>query len=193
MWPRLTALLLLAAASGSATTPATLKLPAFPLPDLVSERGLPAEISSVRLLRELHRGGVRGSGNLEAADADYALLRGGSLPKLAAWLESACQAVGHDLLQSRTGTYDGMVFARLLSVATALAVLQQKGAKLAMPIGVVICRRTTPWGSLPGDGAIDAYIIFATDGGMLVYDPPTRQLSWLADFPNKARIERIRF
>jgi hypothetical protein len=36
-------------------------------------------------------------------------------------------------------------------------------------------------------------VLFATDTGILVYDPPTRQLTALADFPNKASISHIRF
>ena len=85
------------------------------------------------------------------------------------------------------------MFARLLGVATSLAALRQGDITLAMPIGVLTCRRDTAWGDLPGDGEEDAYVIFATDAGILVYDPPTRQLAPLADFPNKAHISRIRF
>jgi hypothetical protein len=168
-------------------------LPAFPVPALVRDGGPPKEISSMRLLRDLYRGGVKASDNFEAVDADYALLRGESLGNLAAWLESACKSVGVELRLARTGTYDGVVFARLLAVGTSLAALREKDIRLAMPIGVLICQRDAAWGELPGDGAEDAYVIFATDSGMLVYDPPTRQLAALSDFPNKARISRIRF
>ena len=49
------------------------------------------------------------------------------------------------------------------------------------------------WPQIPADGTTDAYVLFATDTGILVYDPPTRQLTNLADFPNKASISRIRF
>ena len=177
----------------ASATPDLLRLPAFPFPALVRESGAPKEMSSVRLLRELHRGGVHGSDNLETSDSDYALLRGDSLGNLAGWLESACSAVDANLLNARTRGYDGSVFSRLLTVATSLAVLRQGGITLAMPIGVLICQRRTAWGDLPGDGATDAYIVFVTDNGMLVYDPPTRQLTNLADFPNKAHIGRIRF
>ncbi len=173
--------------------PASMQLPAFPLPSLVREGGPPREFSSVRLLRELQRGGVHGSGNLETMDADYALLRMDSLGALAGWLEAACRAVDFDVQQARTRAYDGAVFARLLAVATSLAALRENDITLAMPIGVMICERTVGWGDLPGDGALDAYVIFATDNGILVYDPPTRQLSTLADFPNKEKIARIRF
>lgn len=170
-----------------------LQLPAFPLPALVRDGSMPKEFSSTRLLREVHRGGVHGSENFEASDADYALLKGGALGSLAAWLESVCRAVDFDLLQARTRGYDGAIFARLLTVGTSLAALREKDVTLAMPIGVLTCKRAVPWGELPGDGADDAYIVFATEDGILVYDPPTRQLSPLADFPNKARVTRIRF
>jgi hypothetical protein len=187
------ALLLCATALDTSAAPDGLRLPGFPLPALVLDGGPPKEMSSVRLLRELHRGGVHGSDNLETSDSDYALLRSDSLGNLAAWLESACLAVDADLLQARTRDYDGAVFARLLAVATSLAALRQGNINLAMPIGVLICQRRTVWGDLPGDGATDAYVVFVTDNGMLVYDPPTRQLTNLADFPNKAHIGRIRF
>jgi hypothetical protein len=177
----------------ASTAPANLQLPAFPLPVLVRDGGPPKEFSSNRLLRELHRGGVHNSESFEAFDNDYALLRGDSLGTLAAWLESACQTVGYDLLHARTQAYDGAVFARLLSVATSLAALRERGINLAMPIGVLICQRARAWGELPADGSTDAYVLFATDTGILVYDPPTRQLTGLADFPNKASISRIRF
>ena len=189
----LLALALFACAHGSSSASEGFKLPAFPLPALVRESGVPKEMSSVRLLRELHRGGVHGSDNLETSDSDYALLRGDSLGNLAAWLESACLAVDANLLQARTRSYDGSIFPRLLSVATSLAVLRQGDIPLAMPIGVLICQRHSAWGDLPGDGATDAYVVFVTDNGMLVYDPPTRQLTNLADFPNKSHISRIRF
>lgn len=189
-------LLWLVAAGGSAsgaTAPASLKLPAFPLPALVRDGGPPKEFSSTRLLRELHRGGVHNSERFEALDSDYALLRSDSLGTLAAWLEAACQSVGFDLLQARGRSYDGTVFARLLSVATSLAALRERDITLAMPVGVLVCQRAAAWGDLPGDGAPDAYVLFATDNGILVYDPPTRQLTALADFPNKASISHIRF
>lgn len=176
-----------------ATAPGSLQLPAFPMPALVRDGGSPKEFSATRLLRELHRGGVHGSGNFETLDADYALLRGDSLGVLAAWLESACSAVDFNLLQARARGYDGTVFARLLSVATSLAALRQSDITLAMPIGVMTCQRQSAWGDLPGDGAEDAYVIFATDTGIMVYDPPTRQLTTLEDFPNKAGISHIRF
>jgi len=183
----------LAATTGAAATPAGFQLPAFPAPALVREGGLPKEISSLRLLRDLFRGGVRASDNFEAADADYALLEGDSLGNLAAWLESACTAVGFEVRRARGLPYDGAVFARLLAVGTSLAALREKDIKLAMPIGVLVCRRDAAWGELPGDGEEDAYVIFATDAGMLIYDPPTRQLSPLKNFPNKAGITHIRF
>ena len=131
--------------------------------------------------------------NFETLDADYALLRSDSLGGLAAWLEAACHAVGFDLRQARDRSYDGTVFARLLGVATSLAALREKKISLAMPIGVMICQRRAVWSDLPGDGSDDAYVLFATDAGMLVYDPPTRQLTSLADFPNKEKILKIRF
>ena len=189
----LVALLGLASGLGAAVAPGSLRLPGFPVPVLVREGGAPKEFGATRLLRELHRGGIHGSGNFETMDADYALLRSDSLGNLAAWLESACGAVDYDLLKARAKGYDGAVFARLLGVATSLAALRQGDITLAMPIGVLTCRRDTAWGDLPGDGEEDAYVIFATDAGILVYDPPTRQLAPLADFPNKAHISRIRF
>lgn len=170
------------------------ELPAFPLPALVREGGAAVEISTTRLLRELHRGGVRGSGNLETVDAEYGLLRSDSLDTLAGWLEGACRAVGFDLAQARVQPYDGSVHARLLNMATAIATLQvQNSSRLAVPIGVLICERREKWGDLPADGERDAYVIFATEAGIMVYDPPTRQLSKLSDFPNREKIVRIRF
>jgi len=183
----------LATADGYAAKPATLQLPAFPLPALVREGGPAKEISSMRLLRELYKSGVKPAENFETVDSDYALLRGDALGNLGAWLEATCQAVGFDLPQARARAYDGVVFARLLSVATSLAVLRQSDTPLAMPIGVLVCRRDAAWGELPGDGNGDAYVLFATDAGLLVYDPPTGQLTPLADFPNKDHISRIRF
>jgi len=190
---RLLLVFLLGASAFGATAPGSLQLPAFPLPSLVRDGGVPKEFSAMRLLRELHRGGVHGSGNFETLDAEYALLRDDGLGTLAAWLESACRAINYDVLQARSRAYDGTVFARLLGVATSLAALRQNDVTLAMPIGVLTCQRQKAWGDLPADGAEDAYVIFATDMGMFVYDPPTRQLTPLADFPNKAGISHIRF
>ena len=170
-----------------------MQLPAFPLPALVLDGGPPVELSSVRMLRELHRGGLHGFNNFETSDGDYALLRADSLGALAAWLEAACRSLGFDLSKARKSSYDGTVFARLLDVATSLAALREKKISLAMPIGVLICQRETAWGDLPADGAEDAYVVFVTDAGMLIYDPPTRQLTSLANFPNKAKILKIRF
>lgn len=172
---------------------ARLELPAFPLPTLVREGGAAVEISTTRLLRELHRGGVRGSGNLETVDAEYGLLRSDSLGKLAGWLEGACKAVGFDIEKARAQPYDGSVHARLLNMATGIATLQADGSRLAIPIGILICERRQEWGDLPGDGNRDAYVAFVTEDGVMVYDPPTRQLAKLADFPNRDKIVRVRF
>lgn len=169
------------------------ELPAFPLPALVREGGAAVEVSTTRLLRELHRGGVRGSGNLETVDSEYGLLRSDSLGKLAGWLEGACKSVGFDIEKSRTLPYDGSVHARLLNMATGIATLQADGSKLAIPIGILVCERREKWGDLPGDGAKDAYVAFVTDEGVMVYDPPTRQLAKLSEFPNRDKIVRVRF
>lgn len=187
------ALIAMCGAGGAAAAPGELQLPAFPLPALVLEDGPPKEISSLRLLRELHRGGVSGFHNFETVDSGYALLRSDGLDHLAAWLEQVCRSIGYDLAQAREHRYDGVVFARLLNVGTSLASMREKQIALAMPIGVLVCRRAEAWGGLPADGAEDAYVLFVTDAGMMVYDPPTRQLATLADFPNKASILRIRF
>jgi len=180
-------------AGGLAAAPANFTLPTFPVPVLVRDGGPLKEISALRLMRDLFKGGVKATDNFEASDVDYALLRGDSLGNLAGWLETACKSVGLELPQARARAYDGVVFSRLLSVGTSLGALRESEIKLAMPVGVLICRRDVAWGDLPADGADDAYVIFATDTGILVYDPPTRQLATLADFPNKARISRIRF
>jgi len=169
------------------------QLPAFPLPALVSDGGSPAEISSMRLLRELHRAGLSGFDHFDTADSDYVLFRSDSLGVLAAWLETVCTAVNFDIRTARTRAYDGTVFARLLDVATSLAELHTDHRALAMPVGILICQRAAAWGELPADGASDVYVVFATEDGILVYDPPTRQLVSLADFPNKAKIVQIRF
>jgi hypothetical protein len=169
------------------------QLPAFPAPTLVADGGLPLEVSPIRLLRELHRAGLRGFDRLDTLDTDYALLRSDSLGALTAWLDATCGALNYDLSRARTRSYDGTVFARLLDVATSLGTLQSRHRALAIPIGVVSCQRTVAWGALPGDGATDVYVIFATESGMTVYDPPTRQMVSLADFPNKAKISQIRF
>jgi len=191
---RLTGLIAgLLGAGGLAAAPANFTLPAFPVPALVRDGGPVKEISSLRLMRDLFKGGVKATDNFEASDVDYALLRVDSLGNLAGWLETACKAVGLELPQARARAYDGVAFSRLLSVGTSLGALRESEIKLAMPVGVLVCRRDVVWGDLPADGADDAYVIFATDTGILVYDPPTRQLAALADFPNKARISRIRF
>jgi hypothetical protein len=178
----------------AATPPAELKLPTCPVPIFVEEGGRPKEISSTRLLRELFRGGVRNADQFETVDQDYALLRSDNVVRFAAWLEVSCQGFGVDLLQLRTRAYDGGTFSRLLEVSASLALLQIKGHRaLAVPIGLMTVKRDAPWGDLKRDGVLDAYIIFATEAGILVYDPPTRQLVNLADFPNKAGILRLRF
>jgi hypothetical protein len=191
---RLVAMMLLSLAMHArAGAAGRLELPAFPLPALVHEAGATVEVTPTRLLRELHRSGVHGLDDLETMDADYGLLRHDSLGVLAAWLEAACRAVGFELTAARRQPYDGTALARLLTVATGLASLQKEEQPLAVPIGTLVCERRAAWGELPGDGAQDAYVIFATEAGMVVYDPPTRQLTPLAEFPNREKIVRIRF
>ncbi len=186
-------LVLTLAAYAPAADSARFQLPAFPSPTFVLEGSSPVEIGAVRLVRELHRGGLRSTEKvLDLADADYALLRSDSLGYMAGWLETACQAVGAKVQTLRQGSYDGTVFARLLSVVTSLAVLRDRGPKLALPIGVVGCTRKAAWGELPADGREDAYVVIVTESGILVYDPPTRQLAPLSEFPNRDSIIRIR-
>ena len=125
---------LLLGAGGLAAAPANLTLPAFPVPALVREGGAVKEISSLRLLRDLYKGGVRASDNFEASDVDYALLKVDSLGNLAGWLETACKSVGLELLQARAQSYDGVVFSRLLAVGTSLGALRERDIRLAMPV-----------------------------------------------------------
>lgn len=194
MWRSLAILsVILGCGAAQAAAASGLELPAFPRPSLALEGGTRVEVTSTGLLRELHRGGVHGLDDLETVDADYGLLRRDSLRVLAAWLEQACRAVGFELAQARRRPYDGGTLARLLTTATGLAGLREQDAPLAIPIGTLVCERRKAWGDLPGDGAMDAYILFATDAGMIVYDPPTRQMTRLAEFPNRAQIRRIRF
>lgn len=170
-------------------------LPAFPRPPLAGE-GQPKSVSSVRLMRELQRGGVRGMDRFDAMDGYYAVFRADGLAGLAGWLELACRSLDFEIHDARQGHYDGSVFARLLNLATALAALRagdEASERLAMPIGVIACRRVEAWGDLPGDGVEDAYILFGTDQGMLVYDPPTRQLTPLGEFPNRSSVLRVWF
>jgi len=158
----------------------------------VDQKGRLVETSAMGLLRNLHSAGVRAVDNFEAVDSDYAVLTSNSLSRLSTWLEAACAGVGLDLSQARSGHYDGAVYARLLGVATSIAASRDRRGKLAIPVGVLICKRTSPWGAVPGDGNRDAYVLFATESGLFVYDPPSRQLSALGDFPNKPDILRVR-
>lgn len=187
------AIFLLVTAGGAAAEGGRFQLPAFPKPTFVQEGSSPVEVGPVRLVRELHRGGLRSTDKvLDLADADYALLRSDCLGYLAGWLETACAAVGAKVGTIRQGSYDGTMFARLLNVVASLAVLRDRGPKLALPIGVVACRRKVVWGELPADGREDAYVLFVTEAGIMVYDPPTRQLATLSEFPNRESIFRIR-
>lgn len=176
-----------------AGAPEIFRLPAFPLPTLAANGGEITEVTSVRLLRQLHQGGLSGFDGLETADGDYALFRSDSITRMAGWLERMCVSVDFDLRNARARPYDGTVFSRLLVVGTSLAVQRGRHSALAMPIGVVLCRRAEAWGDIKANGLTDAYVIFATDEGMFIYDPPTRQLSSLAEFPNKSTITQIRF
>jgi hypothetical protein len=171
-----------------------LDMPEFPMPSFVrDDLGGMKEIGFLKFFRELQKGGVQGLDEVEFLDTGYAVLKSDSLPTLAAWLEAACSSVGLELPLARSGNYDGTVLARLLEVATTLAVVRERGKSLAMPIGLLICRRREKWGDLPGDGKRDAYVLIETDKGLLVYDPPTRQLVALSNFSNTADIVTIQF
>lgn len=189
---RALALLLLATACALPAAPGEMALPAFPRPPLADT---PKPMGSVRLVRELQRAGVRGWDILDASDGDYAIFRDDGLGGLAAWLETACRSLDVNVARARAAedAYNGAVFARLLNVATSLASLRDGAIDMAMPIGALYCHRGSAWGDLPADGRADAYVVFITDAGMMVYDPPTRQLSRLADFPNRGRVSRVSF
>ena len=172
----------------------SLRLPRFPLPALVqNDFGETRRVGFLHFLRELQDGGVARLDDIDFVDENYAVIKSASLATLAAWLEAACSCIGIDLRQARAGQYDGMVYARLLEVATSLAEVRAHGEPLAMPIGVLICRRRQAWGELPGDGRRDAYTLIATERGLLVFDPPTRQLSALSEFPNNTDVFKIQF
>jgi len=169
-------------------------MPVFPLPRLVRDQfGQARRIGFLTFLRELNAGGVHEVNDVDFLDEDYAMIESGSLPLLAAWLEATCGSVGFNLREARLGAYDGSVTARLMEIGATLAEVQAKVTGLAMPIGLVICARQHRWGSLPDDRSRDAYALIATDQGLMVYDPPTRQLVSLAQFPNTAEIENIQF
>lgn len=169
-------------------------MPTFPMPKLAHDRyGETRRIGFLGFMRELNAGGVHTVDDVDFFDSDYAVIESESLPTMAAWLETTCHSVGLDLPSARSGAYDGTVFARLLEVGTTLAAVRDNGKALAMPIGVMICKRRQTWGTLPGDGGRDAYVLIETDRGLLVYDPPTRQIVGLSQFPNTADILTIQF
>lgn len=174
---------------------ADFRMPGFPMPKLAADDGgSPKRFGLLRFMRELYAGGVANEAvsDLNLLDDDYAVIERSSLPRLAGWLEGTCQAVGFALPAARGGPYDGTVLARLLETGASLAAMREK-AQLAMPIGIIICTRVKPWGSLPGDGQRDAYALIETDQGLQVYDPPSRQLAPLAEFPNASSIATIQF
>lgn len=178
----------------SAAPSLNMHMPEFPLPALVRDDfGETRAIGFLKFLRELQKGGIQGLDEVEFVDNDYAMIKSDSLATLAAWLEAACQSVGIDLLRARSGNYDGVVYARLLEVATSLASVRENGKPLAMPIGVLMCKRGQAWGDLPADGGRDAYVLIATERGVLIYDPPTRQMAALSDFPNSSDVFKIQF
>jgi hypothetical protein len=180
-------------APARAATPAGVTMPDFPLPKFALDSyGQADEANGMRLLRELHKGGVHGLEVFEAADDDYVILSSSSLGLLAAWLEAACKSLGTEVAQARTSTYNGVVYADFLEVATSIAADRKSQSLLAIPLGVMICKRIKPWGVLPGDGARDAYVLVATERGFVVYDPPTRQSALLADYPNNTEVLKIR-
>jgi hypothetical protein len=169
-------------------------MPVFPLPVLVRDQfGQAKRIGFLTFLRALNAGGVRSVDDVDFLDSDYAMIESSSLPLLAAWLEATCASVGLNLPEARLGAYDGSVAARLMGIGATLAGVRAKATGLAMPIGLVICARGNKWGSLPDDRSRDAYALIATEKGLMVYDPPTRQLVGLADFPNTAEILNIQF
>ncbi len=175
---------------------ANLNLPAYPMPKLVSDQfGQTKRIGFLSLVRQLYSGGVAAHNidDLNFLDLDYAVIDSSSLPTLAAWLESTCRAVNFDLQEARQRPYDGTTIARLLETGASLAAVRWGNSGLAMPIGLLICTRRKAWGSLPADGARDAYALIATDQGLQVYDPPTRQIVDLVDFPNTDDILNIEF
>jgi hypothetical protein len=170
-----------------------IKLPDFPLPKFATNSyGQVEQVSVIRLLRELHRGGVHGSDHFDAADSEYVVVASASLGLLSAWLEAACKAGNIQLPLARLRPYDGTVYAGLLESATHIAAARQTKRAFAIPLGVMICKRTKPWGALPGDGERDAYVVLATENGFVVFDPPTRQTALLADFPNNSEVLKIR-
>ena len=170
------------------------QLPQFPVPEVVqSDFGATRRVGLLWLMHGLQEGGVHGFVDVDMVDENYAMLRSTSLPSLSAWLEMASKGVGVDVSQARKGAYNGAAYARLLEVATSLAMLRSHGKPLAIPIGVMICKRTRDWGDLPGNGERDAYMLIATERGLLIYDPPTRQLCELSEFPNKTTVYKIQF
>lgn len=193
---RILALLLLAGPLAARDPGATgFRLPGFPMPKLAADDvGTPRRFGLLRFMRELYAGGVANEtvSDLNLLDDDYAVIDRSSLPGLAGWLEATCQAVDFNLPGARSGHYDGTVLGRLLQTGASLAAVREN-TQLAMPIGIIICTRAKPWGSLPGDGRRDAYALIATEQGLQVYDPPSRQLAPLADFPNVPTIATIQF
>jgi len=187
-------LLLVTLPVGASAAKARFQLPEFPTPALAQDRfGTAKRIGLLWFLRGLHECGVKGYEDIDLVDLEYGVLESSSLPLLSAWLEAACHCVGADVRRSREGPYDGMAYARLLEVGASLALMRDRDTPIAVPIGVLICQRRRPWGELPGDGARDAYILIATERGLLIYDPPTRQMCALADFPNNATVYKIQF
>jgi len=171
-------------------------MPVFQMPRLAEDQfGQIKRIGLLSFMRQLYSGGVTGHSvdDLNLLDTDYAVIDSRSLPLLAGWLEATCRAVTYNLSDARQGTYDGTVIARLLEIGTSLAAVRESSSGLAMPIGFLICTRHKPWGSLPGDDERDAYALIATERGLEVYDPPTRQIVGLSQFPNTANILNIQF
>ena len=174
--------------------PATqINFPDFPLPKFATdEYGHTQRMGLLRMRRDLQKGGIHGTDSLQAADTEYLMVSSQSLGLLSAWLEASCKSAGIQMELARLRAYDGAVYANLLQVATSIAAARKSSTDAAIPVGVMICKRDKPWGVLSGNGEQDAYIVVATEQGFMVFDPPTRQLVSLADYPNNATVLKIR-
>lgn len=164
-----------------------------PPPEIVAEDGKAKLIPAGFIKRRL-RLGLPLAQNVVIHDRQYMYITEKWFGDVIKWTEEfiALQVPDLNLQQKYPPGYDE-TFITLAGNIANISVAKRYNVQGSVLIGLIIAKHQHPWGAIPADGKLRAYMLGLTENGGIVYDIRTQQSINFDRFPNFDSVVGVMF